>query len=926
MSHPISLECGRNHDGLIKGLTGLADYMRRGVLDWKRLIGEIAQQPPPLSPEQTDLIDDALGDPIRTRFFVNAANDAAWVEWLDSRGHLDQLFAPNSGSEIDEPYQQLASWLARQIACEHPEALMRLIERKRLRIGHYLWWQLAIALGSTRDQTWDPDIVAKWISVLLDDDPSPTSQIDHALYELARAADRADLNESLVSVFDAMAQPNIPFRRHLDLGHWTINEVWEQLIRPRLDVIAERLIVALTERFRERHELLRVWEGGNRQFDSDTWRRCAIAPEENSLQEDALDVLINAARDCLIHLAEEKPAVADALIFQLIRFDSPLVRRIAIHGMEHHSKLTADQKIQWVITSFGLYDISCRPEIFRLLGKAYREASVAQRRRVLAAVADCPETDLSARGHEKNTAFRKLTWLDWLRRIAPDCADTNNALDDIRAEFPDVGIDQRPDLLFSSQGFEWVGAKSPWSAEELTGRRAGKWLPKLIEFDGHDPFGPTVEGLVQRVSEAATKDFGWGIDLADGLINGQHWATQLWSGLLEAWNADIRESQFRQVLARLCHSQICEFHSRSVARLLEALVKDGGRPYALGLLPIANAVACVLWPYTRKDFAVLEDHDWFTRAKNHAVGHLAEYWLTSLSIRLQAQQFERGSLPATHSFALDSIVQSETLARPMASSVLTSRFAFLLYADESWTRKNLLPLFSTSPERDDFQAAWDGLMFGQLTIPTAEVLDVPFLNAASNIRRFRHSGTRKGFVARFTALLIDCIEDPIERWVPAFFLESEEQDRQFFGSAIHGRLSEMPDLAQRELWDRWLRRYWENRIEGVPVPLNSQEAQWMLNWLPHLESLFVDGVEIALRTPLVQFDPQSLIHGLLESNHCESEPNAVADLLICAAGTDSANARYYRCDELIERLLGPHLTDARKRELQELRARAGLAG
>ena len=914
------------HDGLIKGLKGLADYVRRGVLDWKRLIGEIAQQPPPLSPEQTDLIDDALGDPIRTRFFVNAANDLAWVEWLDSRGHLDQLFAPHPGSEIDESDQQLAFWLARQIACEHSEAFMRFIERKRSRIGHYLWRQLAIGLGTTRDQAWDPDIVAKWISVLLDDAPSHSSQIDDALYELARAADRAGLNESLVSAFDAMAQANIPFRRHLDLGYWAINEVWEQLIRPRLDVIAERLIVALTERFRERHELLRVWEGANRQFDSDTWRRSAIASEENSMQDDALDVLINAARDCLIHLAKVKPAVADALFIQLVRFDSPLVRRIAVHGMGHHSRLSADEKIQWVITRFGLYEISCRPEIFGLLKKAYGEASGAQRRRVLAAVADCPESDLSARGHEKNTAFKKLTWLDWLRRIAPDCADTNNALDDLRAEFPDIGIDQKPDLLFSSQGFEWVGAKSPWSAEELAGRCATEWLPKLIEFDGNDPFGPTVEGLLQRVSEAATKDFGWGIDLADGLINGQDWTTQLWSGLLEAWTADIKESQFRQVLARLCHSQICEFHPRSVARLLEALVKDGGRPYALELLPKANEVASVLWPHTLKDFAVLEGHDWFTRAINHAVGHLAGYWLKSLSIGLQAQQFERGRLPATQSFALDSIVQSETFARPMASAVLTSRFAFLLYADESWTRKMLLPFFSTSPERDDFQAAWDGLMFGQLTIPTAEVLVVPFLNAASNIRRFRHSGTRKGFVARFTALLIDCIEDPIERWVPAFFLESEEQDRQIFGSAIYGRLSEMPDLAQRELWNRWLRRYWENRIEGVPVPLNSQEAPWMLNWLPHLKSLFVDGVEIALRMPLVQFDPQLLIHELLESSHCESEPNAVADLLIHAAGADSANAHHYRFDELIKRLLGPRLTDARKQELQELRARAGFAG
>ena len=55
--------------------------------------------------------------------------------------------------------------------------------------------------------------------------------------------------------------------------------------------------------------------------------------------------------------------------------------------------------------------------------------------------------------------------------------------------------------------------------------------------------------------------------------------------------------------------------------------------------------------------------------------------------------------------------------------------------------------------------------------------------------------------------------------------------------------------TQKELWNRWLRRYWENRSKGVPTPLEDVEVEWMQNWLPQLHSLFAEGVELALRMP-----------------------------------------------------------------------------
>ena len=101
-SIPYPMPSENDHSGLSVGIAGLAAYMQRGILDWQRTIRDIAQGPPPLDPEHADLIDDALSDPIRTRFFTRSGD----------RSRLDRL-AGCSGTPD------------RDLQCESPNKLRR---------------------------------------------------------------------------------------------------------------------------------------------------------------------------------------------------------------------------------------------------------------------------------------------------------------------------------------------------------------------------------------------------------------------------------------------------------------------------------------------------------------------------------------------------------------------------------------------------------------------------------------------------------------------------------------------------------------------------------------------------------------------------------------------------------------------------------
>ena len=518
----------------------------------------------------------------------------------------------------------------------------------------------------------------------------------------------------------------------------------------------------------------------------------------------------------------------------------------------------------------------------------------------------------------------KMAWLTRLHRSAPECPHTNAALDRIQAQFPDIEVAEEAGAEVSGIQFKRIEQESPWSVEELLGRPAGEWTDQLINFEGRDPLGPSPQGLAKSVEEAATQDAMWGNALTDALIEDGRWDGPIWEALFRAWETDIGEEHYQHLLSLLANPNVHRRHTRSTCRVLSELVKNGGRAYAPALLTPANSLAQELWPYAATDADASDPLDWFTRAINRAAGPLTQFWVGSLAIGLREEQIQRGSLTEPYRTAFNSLAQDATPAGRMGRAALMRAFAFVLSVDETWTREHLVPLLTEAPESDDFQAVWDGLMYGQLTVPTIDVLTESFRFAAANVEDFRAPHTREQFVAYLVGLLIDFVDDPIDGWIPKFLLNAGERDRQRFAWAIWRRLGDMLEVEQQELWNRWLRRYWEHRTKGVPTPLDDVEVEWMQNWLPELYGLFAEGVELALRMPSTGTDPFFLINGLKEGDQCEREPNAVADLLTRLADSGSATRPFFDWRELIERLMQSDLTADRKQSLQELRIRMGI--
>lgn len=386
-----------DHSCLDRGIAGLAAHMQQDLLGWQQTIEDIARGSPPLDPERQDLIDDALTDPARVRFFTRAATDPAWIDWLHNRGHLAGVFDPAPSRAAGEIHASFAWWLCKRFARKCSDKLLRAFGRHGMRMGPEMWRALAVELVAEDEEKgelpeWDPSVVAKWISVLLDNAPPDLLALDAHLLSLAKAADRADLSDSLMGVFDAIAVLSESARNPYVDPDWGLNDVWEKYLAPRIQLVAEPLLSIVLARLQRRHQWACVWENATRETGLATVRRERIeAREEDSIHHDSNDVLIDVGRECLLYLMSNDAPVAAGYLDQMVRAEAPLLRRIAIHCGALRDDLSAGEKTEWLLrSSINLYDRACQRELLRFTEATFAGLSETGRLAVLEAVDDYP--------------------------------------------------------------------------------------------------------------------------------------------------------------------------------------------------------------------------------------------------------------------------------------------------------------------------------------------------------------------------------------------------------------------------------------------------------------------------------------------------------------------------------------------------------
>ena len=936
ITYPRSPDDG--HDSLYNGVCHLAAYARRGILDWKRELAEVAQKPPILDEEEIDIVEEAITNPKLTRFFTQSATHHDWIDWLDKRKHFDRLFGTG---DIQPQDKELARWLADKFTISHPSKILLLIASHEMRLHANLWWALSHTVAQNHDHPMDADNLSRWVSILL---ATATPSPDHQ-YRLSNISERcmeAGLIDSIIDIFDFMTSNGLVLKRGVDWphiatddsnppidvkvttgdDHYMLDTLWKSGLQPNLDTVAEPLLGRVVHRLGVQHQAYRAWQKSGRNWDRTSYGRSAIEPHTQNRHPTATDVLIDAARDCLEWLVSNHPDAAAGWCHRLVRSQASILRRLAVHALQHRTDLTADEKVDWLLRRIGLHEHAAHHETYQALRIIYPDASVKQRKAVINAVHTYRWFDPQDEDYERRNASNHFRWLDCLHKADPDCAVAKQALNAVLQQYPDLSLGYHPDFLHWIGEPKMVTPESPWSPEELVSKDPQDWLEELLSFQQTDFEGPSREDLLQAIEQAANLKFAWGLDLAYTLAAEGHWHVDIWLPLMRAWRNELDESKHRSVLSRLTQPELYPKHTRLSVDLLHALVQQDGVPYAAALLPEANRLARYLWGQIDLDEELFEREDWSNRSITPA-DTLTLFWIGSLSVWMNQQDPKPKTISNEYREALSTVVQDRTLAGRLGRTVLAWHFSLLLSYDREWVKEHLLPPLEQRDNDEDYQAFWDGLTSGRLTPAAAEVLNSAFLNALPHIKTIFSGEERlRSFIGTYTAMLVYFVNDPLIEWIPKFFKNANSNSRSYFAGQIGYFLGNIDDTKQRELWTRWLRRYWENRLHGVPAQLTDEEMVEMIAWTPRFSSLFPDAVELATKMPNSKAKYERplwmSLHRIQKKRIWRSHPESTAALLLYLKPLTLSYYSPGKIKKLIDNLRKMNLPPETDRALDEL--------
>jgi len=936
---PIHFEKGTGanpFDELYDGVHRLADRMTRGALDWQSRLAELGGGAPPTDEEAISEVEQALREVHTTRFLLGVARDPEWLQWLNRRNHLDALFGT---ADLGERDMLLTGWLAQHFAIEHPDEIFELVAAHGLRMSPALWWSIGRELGVMREKPLEESALKRWATILLASTPVHPDH-DVLMWLADRCAGQGCI-ELTLTVFMAMSdyrlsvkpgfvwpdEEGIERRLRLDAecsmraDRWSLNEVWTKHLRPHLMRVAQPLLSGIALRLEEMHGDLTAWDKATREWDPVSYRRSAIEPHDQDRYQEAVDVLIDAARDALEWLAAHSPVLLGAWIERLVSSDVPLLRRLAIHAITVNPEQSPEERLRWLLDRVGLHQLSEHHEVHRAVALSYAAASDPARKAVVDAILVHMLPVFDDWPAEKRTARSQFDWLSWLLQAKPDCPLACAALAPIRVQYPDWRPSDHPELTHWMGSVEWVGSESPWTVEQLLSREPREQLDDLLNFQDNRFDGPSRDGLLTYVQEASKQKASWAFALAQALAERAIWLSDLWPALIRGLqDSDLTMDGWRKLLLLASDLNLQSVHSYDIAKLLYGLVRDGGKPYALGLLEQANAIALPVWEVLEANAQDEGIDDWLSRAINRPAGVIVEFWINGLSLLMRGQTGAERVMPEDYRHWLTLVVQDVTTKGGMGRSLLASQTAFLFALDEGWTRQFIIPLFSDS-DRQKFAQAWDGfLVWGRLNPALVEVLMPAFLDAVARCATDLRDRRRR-FIEFYTALAVFHVSDPTQQLLPVLFEHGSLEDHLAFASQLGSFLREMQQEAKQQLWNGWLSRYWQDRLQGVLAPLDEAEIQKMLEWLPDLGDAFPDAVALAVRFRVIRLQHSHALYELRKSDLVTRFPIETAQLLIYLAKCVAGYQATYLAE--INARLPPMPVELRSR-IDEAFARAGV--
>lgn len=883
------------HRALLTTLCAWRDLIQMGYTEHENRIEQLVAASPPIDQENIDYISERLRDPDSAVIFKRHAKSIEWLRWVAENGFLDALFT--LGDPLDEGTRILANWFADTFVAQG-DAAIAVVQRKGQLLHSEMWWAIGRRVWGTLG---DPGVrgLDRWLGLLLKTAPNDGSGADLLESILGDCKYPQDKTVAVL-LFEYLTRPHInleptfyskdedssdaPLVRYsvrLTTDAHGLQEAWDNFFRPNLSSFAAQLWPIVTAHLQQAYDLLNASGSASEIWDPVSFGRSAIEPHPQDKQPEAVDLLIDAARDIVETLVSVSDHRADALIDMWAGSEAPILRRLAVHGLDRSNK-NANAKLLWLLKRGWLYLHPVKHEVFQLLQTAYPSAALHVQRRVLRAAERGPRLKSRSKKHRRSRSYEIYNLLLWLAQAAPGSTLTRQRFANVQAEHPDFRPRSNPDFDTWMEG-GWVGHRPPVTAAEILKKSPEEQVDFFLEYRPQTLMEGGREDLLLEIERAIADSDTWGWALVNVLIRRDVDEVDLWRAIFRGWRQSSLTAAHVQTVVDflLTHPTHAALVS-DVADLLEGIGKDASTRLPESTLGSLKQLARRVWDILEQvpeQDGVISD-DWLLRAFNQPSGDVLFFWLHVLSAERERRRSSWTGLPEADKQFLDQVIAGTSEAATLGRVVMASQLHFLYSLDQAWTRERVLPLLDWRIDSERAVQAWHGFLTSGNLFPALVAELLPLYESGFG-HGYRALGERRNrFVEHLAYISTYLPSHPLASgWLLRFIGGAEPADRRAWAQHVGHFLSNLSDERKSQVWQEWLSDYWEQRLKGVPAPLDSGEGGAMLSWALSLSESFPAAVAMVVRGPAPHLEHTLAYRRLKESDVNDRFPADSALLL-----------------------------------------------
>ena len=835
------------HQAVAEAISGWASWASMGLLEHRQRVARLVAAAPSQVPEEMSYLETVIADSGTVGFFAEHARGPEWLAWAAAQGEFQNLFNP--ALEGSDCARALAFWFAEYYVMEEglSDDAWALVSGARGVLGPHLWDAIGFHLHRRPAEPPRPGWLSRWLVLMAQNAPRSSSVpwVEYALMKAAWPQERA----VALLLFDSLTEPQAQLQPSFALpsggrvqvelrgDRWSLGEAWAKVFGPCLADAARDLIVIIDRQLRRAHAVLSAIGAARPGWDPMCFSRSAVEPHPQDNMPESADLLIDAARDCLVTLLTSDPDAGVAYLHLWANADVPLLRRLAVHGWIHRADLDASAKLTWLRSRGWLFDHQLRHEVFALLATTVQHAT---RPVVDALVADAAMGPAGSE-HQEYEAYNALAWI---ARHAPGLESVRAAFAEAQARHPEYAERSHPDLTGWVE-VGWVRPQPPMSSEELHRLIQDNPVAAISQLR-RKASQPSEGGWEDALDVISGTNRDWpsdGLTIFDAIDN----QPDVLGAVVRGWGAaSAGDTDAPEIIGRLSRIDLSAIF-RDVTRMLSG---SGQSQPATSVkwqeIPAARLLAVKIWAMIADTPADQDAENWLALAINHPAGQLAQFWVSAIAADWQAAGDNWTGLPTAARDQLEAMLAGEGGRTEMAEVIFASQLHFFRAADSEWCLDHVLPLLDwADPARA--RRTWDGfLAWGRFDsqLLAAGLLD-QYIQAATRAADFPDD-LRRQLYGHLSAAALHTPDPATREWARALTASVDLTVRVAWMNQIGWHLATLPAEAAEEHWRSWMQEYWKDRLASIPTQLTTEEATAMAPWVICLAESLEEGVRLAI--------------------------------------------------------------------------------